>query len=244
MLRTQEHAMAGAVTQIVTAVADDDAMGAALAQLSQVSGNLDIQAMLNAVHVPEDAGKHADMLRRLLLRIPDGWGRWIGCGPGWYDLLAEAERELTVLCPTFTVEQIKEKFGTLRLYVAFDHDDDLPADLRAAEPHCPTQADLARELGVKDPGWMAGDTQLAAVWRDSYERIFLPVKKQWGDRVEAFRDSDAGRAASSDQERRAAAFHALVEQCERRSGTICDHCGAPGEVGGNGWLSTRCAACR
>ena len=242
-LRAQQHAAASAASQIVTA-GDDETMSAALAQLTQVSRNLDMQAMLNAVHVPEDAEEHADMLRRLLARIPDGWGRWIGCGPGWYGLLAEAERELTALCPTFTVEQIKEKFGTLRLYVTFDHDDDLPADLRAAEPHCPTQAELARELDVKDPGWMARDTLLAAAWRDSYERMFLPAKQQWDGRAKAFRDCDEGRVAAADQQRRAAAFHSLVEQYERRSATICDRCGTPGQLGGEKWLSTRCAACR
>ncbi len=31
--------------------------------------------LLNAVHVPKDAGEHADALRGMLARIPDGWGR-------------------------------------------------------------------------------------------------------------------------------------------------------------------------
>lgn len=39
---------------------------------------IDINGMLNAIHVPKDAGQHESVLRALLERIPDGWGARCG----------------------------------------------------------------------------------------------------------------------------------------------------------------------
>ncbi len=58
----------------------------------QAVRDIDYQQLLNAAHVPEDAGEHAEALRGILLRIPDGWGRWISCDRGWYPLLARSKR--------------------------------------------------------------------------------------------------------------------------------------------------------
>jgi len=76
------------------------------------------ERMVNAPHVPSDAGEYEDTLRALLERIPDGWGRWIQCGAGWYPILVRLEERLGVIDPDYRVLQIKEKFGTLRLYLA------------------------------------------------------------------------------------------------------------------------------
>ncbi|MBU1227202.1 MAG: hypothetical protein KJ698_08340 [Actinobacteria bacterium] len=48
--------------------------------------------------------------------MPDGWGRWIRCGAGWYRILARLEERLRTIDPDYRVHQIKEKFGTLRFY--------------------------------------------------------------------------------------------------------------------------------
>ena len=68
------------------------------------------------VVVPDNAGKHARALRRLLERIPRGYLRYIECDRGWYPILAQLEKDLRALDPHFTVFQIKEKFGGLRFY--------------------------------------------------------------------------------------------------------------------------------
>lgn len=161
------------------------------------------------MHVPEDAGEHEQALLRLLLRIPDGWGRWISCSSGWFALLARAERDLADACPTFAAHQIKEKYGTLRLYVEFDHDDDLPADLRAAEPRCPSLEVLAEHLGTTGAG---RDGPVGDAWQNGYETIFVSAHEAWSARVAAFRESDAGRRAAEDQAGRSAPFEQLVEQ--------------------------------
>lgn len=54
----------------------------------------------------------------------------IECGPGWFPLLTSLDADLRALCPTYTVAQIKEKFGTLRYYI--NHLDDVPEDVALA----------------------------------------------------------------------------------------------------------------
>jgi hypothetical protein len=77
---------------------------------------LDREQLLNAVHVPEEAGGHAQALEAMLRRIPDGWGRRMGCDRGWYPLIVELDRGLAELDPNYTLLQVKEKWGALRLY--------------------------------------------------------------------------------------------------------------------------------
>jgi hypothetical protein len=52
----------------------------------------------------------------MLLRIPDGWGRWIGCSQGWNPLITELDAHLAELCPEYELHQVKENYGTLRYY--------------------------------------------------------------------------------------------------------------------------------
>lgn len=75
-----------------------------------------IDSDVSDISAPEDAGEHAEALRRILARIPDGWGRWISCGRGWYSLIVELDERLRALFPNYAVHQVKEKFGGLRYY--------------------------------------------------------------------------------------------------------------------------------
>lgn len=72
--------------------------------------------LLNKEWIPEDAGEYADGLTKIIRRIPDGYGRWIGCGPGWYPLIIELDEKIAEIAPNYVVAQVKEKFGTLRYY--------------------------------------------------------------------------------------------------------------------------------
>ncbi len=114
----REQALHDAVADLAAAVARGDAtdeeLEGAIEAVRQVP--IDMQRMLNALHVPADAGGHEDVLRSLLMRIPDGWGRWISCGSGWYPILARLDDRLRAIDPDYEVYQIKEKFGTLRFY--------------------------------------------------------------------------------------------------------------------------------
>lgn len=57
----------------------------------------------------------------------------IGCGDGWFDLLMDLCEEIHAMRPQ--VQQIKEKFGTLRFYASFpsEYSDQGWAVIRKAE---------------------------------------------------------------------------------------------------------------
>jgi hypothetical protein len=245
--QAQLDAFADAMRDVLNGAVADDSEGfsAALDQGRQIASGIDHAEIIDALHVPEDAGEHGQALLRLLLRIPEGWGRWISCSSGWFALLARAERELAEVCPTFEVHQIKEKYGTLRLYVEFDRDDDLPAELRASEPRCPSFPALAEHLGMTGA---TRDGQVGDAWQNGYETIFVPAEEEWSARVEAFRESGAGMRAAEVQARREVAFERLVAEFERESATTCDRCGGPGVLSCTAartpWYAVRCDECR
>lgn len=87
---------------------------ATLTQIGQIP--VDVHKFTNALHVPEDAGEHEAALRRMLLRIPEGWGRWIRCQRGWYPLIIDVDAQLAAVCPEYELQQVKQKYGTLRYY--------------------------------------------------------------------------------------------------------------------------------
>jgi hypothetical protein len=114
----REEALLAAVRDLAAAVPRGDAtrdeLTAAFEAVFQVP--IDIERMVNAIHVPADAGAYEGALRGLLERIPDGWGRWIRCEAGWYPLLVRLDAQLRQIDPDYEVYQVKEKLGTLRLY--------------------------------------------------------------------------------------------------------------------------------
>jgi hypothetical protein len=104
------------VRQVASATDDVEGFQAAYNEMRQLGHGIDVQQILNALHVPEDAGEHAEALRGMLVRIPDGWGRWISCSRGWYPLLVELDEQLRALLPNYVIHQVKEKYGGLRYY--------------------------------------------------------------------------------------------------------------------------------
>ena len=93
---------------------DPEGFAAAVGALGQ--STMDHARVVDALHVPAAAGDLAPALERILRRIPDGWGRWISCGPGWYPILARLDTQLAAIDPAYVVHQVKEKFGGLRYY--------------------------------------------------------------------------------------------------------------------------------
>ncbi len=97
-----------------TATPEDVAGGVA----RMMSVDVDRDTMLNALHIPADAGQFAPALEKILRRIPDGWGRWISHDAGWYPIVVGVDQRLSAIDPEYVVHQVKEKFGTLRYYCA------------------------------------------------------------------------------------------------------------------------------
>ena len=108
-------------------------------------------ATLDALNIPDDAGEYAGCLEAILRRIPDGWGRWISCGPGWYPLICELDSTLAQLDSSYIVHQVKEKFGTLRFYAESDRytglRDEFYAHISAAEAHTAETCELCSNPG-------------------------------------------------------------------------------------------------
>jgi hypothetical protein len=98
-----------------------------------MSLDVDPQKRRNALHIPADAGPHAAAIETILRRIPDGWGRWISVDAGWYPLVIATDQRLAELDADYVVQQIKEKFGTLRYYCAPSGDDPSPELLDALD---------------------------------------------------------------------------------------------------------------
>lgn len=121
----------------------------------------------------------------------------------------------------------------------------LPAELRAAEPRCPSLEELARHLGVTGA---TRDGPVGDAWQNGYQTIFAPAHDAWSARAEAFRASGAGTRAAEEQDRREATFDRFVACFEQESATTCDRCGGHGVLSCTAarrpWYAVRCDECR
>lgn len=95
---------------------DPETAEAALAAVQQANTQLDLDAIRDKLHVPDDAGEFEEDLRAIMMRIPDGWGRWVSCSAGWYPIVVQLDRDLAAIDPDYALKQVKEKFGGLRYY--------------------------------------------------------------------------------------------------------------------------------
>lgn len=50
------------------------------------------------------------------LRLDPTFGRHIDCDEGWHDLICKMHNEIIDVDPDYSIYQIKEKFGVLRVY--------------------------------------------------------------------------------------------------------------------------------
>lgn len=63
-------------------------------------------------------------LEPLAQRVPPGWRNWwLGCGPGWFPLLARLGADLDDIAPNWSLHQAKAKFAELRFYASAGSDD-------------------------------------------------------------------------------------------------------------------------
>lgn len=212
----------------------EEALGAGLEALRQIP--LGVSRVVDAVHVPADAGEYREGLERILERIPSGWGRWIDCGPGWYPIVVRLSDALAELIPGFEVHQVKEKYGTLRFYWGVPYEE-LPCctAFRVRDPR-PAQGAISGPYAPKD--------------RDPEE---LRLLEEWFARYLEHQASSGHRrenelaSAAVDQDRAmeiGERAQALVSEAEEASARTCETCGASGVLHEDGgWLRTLCAGC-
>lgn len=217
-------ALEEAVGEIAAAPGYPAGFTAAFAAVGQIGRGVDLDEVLNALHIPDDAGEHAAALKRMLLRIPDGWGRSIRCSRGWYPIVVELDQQLSALFPDYELHQVKEKFGCLRFYWA--------VGARVTDP-----ADPPPEVTeLRDDASDAEQSAAASEWRSRYAA--------WQERLDVYLETEDGAARQAALEHRFKLAEELVEAAEQRASVTCELCGQPGEISSRrGWLQTVCADC-
>lgn len=142
---------------------DREGANAALAAVYQAETRLDREALLNKIHMPRDAEGFEDGLRAIMMRIPDGWGRWISCSRGWYPILIQLDHDLAAIDSDYEVHQVKEKFAGLRYYfhpsegISEADGQRMDALVDEAEEKCERTCELCGEPGVRHVsprGWL------------------------------------------------------------------------------------------
>jgi len=217
--RARWDAFMSAVGELVTA-SDDEGLEAGARAVHQIMRGLDAKQYADSLDVPEDAGEFADALRGMLVRIPDGWGRWISCERGWYPLLAELDAELALLLPRYQIHQVKEKFAGLRFY--------WHSGERIVDPGDPEPAVLGEAASAAD------------------EAGSLAEHDAWQRRLSAYLDTPEGKERQEDLDRRIELAKRLVGRAETLAARTCERCGEPGECcqrRNGAWYKTLCGTC-
>lgn len=157
------HAAIGDLAHALVEGTDPESADAALAAVRQAESQVDRQALLNKIHMPRDSEGFEDGLRAIMMRIPDGWGRWISCSRGWYPIIIQLDRTLAAIDAAYEVRQCKEKLGGLRYYFGAsegvteaDHQR-MRTLVREAEARCDATCELCGEPGVRharSSGWL------------------------------------------------------------------------------------------
>lgn len=164
---------------------DPEARAAAGAAAEQALSQVDLDAMREKLHVPDDAGEYEDALRGIMLRIPDGWGRWISCSAGWYPLIVQLDRDLAEIDRGYELRQCKEKFGGLRYYssasasISDEDQERMHGLIRAAEKASETTCELcgnAGELHVSRHSWYR--TLCSTCAAEDADKQYRPANEQ------------------------------------------------------------------
>lgn len=187
----------GDLAHAIVEGADAESAEAALAAARQANTKLDLDSLRDKLHIPDDAGEYEASLRRIMLRIPDGWGRWISCSRGWYPIVIQLDHDLAAIDPDYELHQVKEKLGGLRYYFGVsegvsesDHQR-MRALVRAAEERCEVACELCGEPGVRHTtphGWLRTlCTTCAAASEKEYEPLGELVNDLTPDRLGLWR---------------------------------------------------------
>lgn len=183
--------------------------------------NKALNDILNTIHVPQDAGDHAEDLRRILARIPENWGRWISCASGWYPLVIELDQKLAEIAPDYTLHQVKEKFGTLRYYIGFP-------DL---QPQCCIDLDAEQPIeGPINPRFLKKDEERTDEDQYTLDRWFYEVRLPHFDSPEHIQQNDDLEPERERRYKLSNQMHEIINDYENLSALTCELCGAEADL--------------
>jgi len=149
-------------------------------------------------------------------------------GKGWMPIIEQLDKDITALDPDYGVQQIKEKFGTLRYYASY------------TEPDLP--------LGIEgEEVWT-----LQSVKSDLYYQIQkIENPEDWldvGEEAKELPEWKLGRM-KDDYSRLKSLYEkltpiqTLIDDAEELSAKTCEWCGNVGEARSGGWVLTLCDDC-
>lgn len=154
-------------------------------------------------------------------------------GQGWKPLVkklcADIQAELEKLpenLRNFQVDQVKEKFAGLRFYYSGPVPDD---GVIEAEP----SEDLIREIAYEN--WQ---------WRKKFNAGKGSSEDDWYRAEQVAQGKAICNAYPQELKDAIKKIADLVNEAENASFKICDDCGEPGKVRGDGWIRTQCDVCR
>jgi len=105
----------------------------------------------DSLNIPDDADpEQAAGLAAILKRIPQGRGRFINCGKGWFGLITELDSVLALLDSDHLVLSVKEKHGRLAYYTSGKYigfDNAFHRAKQAAQDRSVTVCELCGEPG-------------------------------------------------------------------------------------------------
>ena len=175
------------------------------------------------------------------------WG--VSCGDGWMGILNDMCEELTRICEKYDVQvafdQVKEKFGGLRVYYSVKYGESWTHKPLLAFRIMERMATLkvwkvrpwknAKRFGPPPWMWTATHFLRRYNWKYKGKRLIEASRAGWS--------GDGLMAAGAGVE---ALISDAVNRCEHNSYLVCEDCGSAVDVTteGPGWISTLCAACR
>jgi hypothetical protein len=129
------------------------------------------------------------LIEKIAGRMETGFPAEIRCGPGWYEIIAQALDKFEAIDPNYKIAQIKEKFGGLRLYYHTDfpfgsqernqmEEVDKEAT-EAAEVTCELTGEAGRLYKVG--GWIRtlSDNGVKQMLADRPEAVVTKVRFEW-----------------------------------------------------------------
>lgn len=195
----------------------------------------DLDAMLDIIYVPQDAGDYAEDLKKILSRIPPRWGRWISCDKGWYPLVIELDQKLAEIAPDYTLHQVKEKFGTLRYYTGFP-------DL---QPQCCIDLEAEQPVeGPINPRWRLKDQTRTAEEQYALDKWFYEIRLPHFETSEHIEQDEALEPERQRRRELSEKMEEIIREYEDLSAKTCELCESDAELlARKYWYKTLCPTC-